>query len=337
MRALPLVAVLAFSLPSVVLAEAVSVQLVDRAPAGKGKPKLVVQVNDRLRGLVLELERSDGATLRRGTKGLAPGATHTFELDQPEGVFRWTGALTVLFPAGEDSALPLDFETAVLKPPRVTAASDAVDLAKRSVTVSMDHDAKQLEVRVLADDGTTVADLSESFEGSKAGTPLTVKWSQPDAARVLRIDVRATDRFGFWSDLELYPWSIAIPHEDVLFATGKSDILEAERPKLDAAFEELAAALARYGRFAKVSLFVGGHTDTVGDAGSNRALSEARALSIARYFRKKGVKVPVSYAGFGEDRPLVTTADETDEPRNRRAEYVVAVQAPSGVAWRELR
>ena len=47
------------------------------------------------------------------------------------------------------------------------------------------------------------------------------------------------------------------------------------------------------------------------------------------------------HEGFGEERPKVKTADETDEARNRRPDYVLAAEEPeagSGVfRWREAR
>ena len=41
-------------------------------------------------------------------------------------------------------------------------------------------------------------------------------------------------------------------------------------------------------------------------------------------------------AGFGEDQPAVATPDETDEPANRRADYVLKVEPPSAGAWSKL-
>jgi len=72
-----------------------------------------------------------------------------------------------------------------------------------------------------------------------------------------------------------------------------------------------------------MQLYVAGHTDTVGTSASNRKLSLARARAIATYFKSKGLRIPIAFAGFGEDVLLVKTADETDERRNRRVDYVL--------------
>lgn len=311
-----------------------SLTLQPRALAGTGWPRLVVQAvpGPRIQGLVLELQRSDGERLRQSAGPLGPQRAHTFELRQPQGTFRWEGRLVVRVGKGEEWEKPLSFETTVLPPPRLSVTDDAVDLARRTVTFSADRPLAAVTLRVQSDYGALLADVRHAIPPGPPG-PVTVSWEQPPGAVVLRIDLRAEDAHGFYADLELYPWWIEIPHEDVLFATGRSEILPEEAPKLQAALAELRRAIERYGRIVRVSLFVVGHTDTVGDDASNQALSEARARSIAAYFRKAGVQLPLSYAGFGEKRLLVATPDETDEPRNRRAQYIVAVEPPFPARW----
>jgi outer membrane protein OmpA-like peptidoglycan-associated protein len=76
-------------------------------------------------------------------------------------------------------------------------------------------------------------------------------------------------------------------------------------------------------------LFIAGHTDTVGSAGSNLKLSHERARSIASWFRKRGVRLPISYEGFGETSLAVKTADNVDEIKNRRADYVLSDGPPT--------
>jgi len=313
--------------------DAVGLQLVPNALWGKEKPRLVVTLRAAVNALALELDRSDGRSVRLGSGPMGAGREKVFELDQPQGTMHYNGRLVARFPRGTPQELPLDFDATTLPPPQLSVTPDAVDAAAHSVTVRMDREAAELQVKIWTDEGGVLAELREAFPGSKPGDPLTVHWRQDSGVTVLRIDVRGVDRFGFFSDLELYPWRIEIPHEDVLFESGKSDILPDERPKLDAALAELAKALARYGRFAAVKLFVAGHTDTVNDAAYNQRLSEARALAIARYFRSHAVKVPIQYAGFGESQLLVPTADETPEQKNRRAAYIVAVEPPPGARW----
>ena len=41
------------------------------------------------------------------------------------------------------------------------------------------------------------------------------------------------------------------------------------------------------------------------------------------------MRIPVLYEGFGEEALAVATADETDEPKNRRAQYILAIEDPA--------
>jgi outer membrane protein OmpA-like peptidoglycan-associated protein len=144
---------------------------------------------------------------------------------------------------------------------------------------------------------------------------------------VVRIEVFVYDAEGFYKGIAIVPWSVAIPHEEVNFKTDSAQIEESEKPKLDASFIKVSEALANHPQI-RVTLFVAGHTDTVGAAGYNLRLSRLRAQSIAKWFRQRGLKIPIAYEGFGESALLVKTADEVDEPRNRRADYILSVEEP---------
>lgn len=312
-----------------------SIQTVSTALVGDGHPKVIVELRASVAELRVELSATDGTVASLKRSRVRPGR-YELVLKHRPGTVEWTGFLEVR-EKEETQSLPLSFETTLLAAPSIRVADDAVDLPNRRLAVSVDRDGGTLEVRVLSDEGEALAHFTQAFDALKAGELRHVTWSQPDAARVLRIDVRATDAHGLYADVELYPWRIDVPHEDVLFETGRALIREAETPKLAHSHTALAQALSRYGRFAKVQLFVLGHSDTVGDAGSNQALSEARALAIARWFRQRGVRVPIHYAGAGESRLLIPTADEVDEPENRRVEYIVAVEPPSGIVWQKLK
>ena len=67
-----------------------------------------------------------------------------------------------------------------------------------------------------------------------------------------------------------------------------------------------------------------GHTDTVGDAGSNQALSERRAAAVRAYLIQRfGVRPErLEAVGLGESQLLVPTPDETPNQNNRRVQVV---------------
>ena len=73
---------------------------------------------------------------------------------------------------------------------------------------------------------------------------------------------------------------------------------------------------------------VEGHTDnrkiSTSKFPSNWELSSARALSIVKFFAKKGVPpAKMSAVGYGEFRPLVENIDEKSREMNRRIEIFV--------------
>jgi len=74
-----------------------------------------------------------------------------------------------------------------------------------------------------------------------------------------------------------------------------------------------------------LKLNVEGHTDNVGDAAANKALSEARAKSVMDAIVQAGVEAGrLSAAGFGQERPVADNRSEDGRARNRRVELVKA-------------
>lgn len=71
-------------------------------------------------------------------------------------------------------------------------------------------------------------------------------------------------------------------------------------------------------------LSIVGHTDTVGSADLNAALSLRRAEQVAQLLREAAAAaIQVDITSHGEHNLLVPTPDETAEPRNRRVEVTV--------------
>lgn len=73
-----------------------------------------------------------------------------------------------------------------------------------------------------------------------------------------------------------------------------------------------------------VYISVIGHTDTLGTDVWNIALSERRAMAVKDLLVREGVKSITVWTTFqGEENLLIPTADNVQEPRNRRVEVVV--------------
>ncbi|KFA88140.1 OmpA family protein [Archangium violaceum] len=326
--------------PLCALADAVRVSLQPRAAVGKGLPELRVHIEEPIAGFELKLERGDGQQVRVKGGG-KPGTTRALPLEQPEGRFHYEGELVVRFPDAEEASIPLSFDTELLGPLKLTVVPEDVDVPGRKLRFTLSRPAARAQVTVLMDTGKTAFDGEVPFDGAPAGQPLEVTWPEAEG-KVLRISLKAFDTADFYTGMDFFPWRVDIPHEEINFASGKADVPAAERRKLDASHALIADAVTRYGRFAQLRLYILGHTDTVGDTDSNRKLSLERARSIAAYLRKRGLKLPIFYEGFGEQSPRVPTQDETDEAANRRAEYILAIEPPALAStpfppqWRKL-
>lgn len=69
---------------------------------------------------------------------------------------------------------------------------------------------------------------------------------------------------------------------------------------------------------------VRGHTDSQGDAGYNKGLSQDRADEVARFLINNGVEPSrIVTRGFGESRPVVAGTSERAHALNRRVEFII--------------
>lgn len=77
-------------------------------------------------------------------------------------------------------------------------------------------------------------------------------------------------------------------------------------------------------RYPGAEVLVVGHTDTKGSGDSNDALSLRRAQQVRDLLVQQGLNAKqVEASGRGEREPAVATANEVDEPRNRRVEVTL--------------
>ncbi len=103
----------------------------------------------------------------------------------------------------------------------------------------------------------------------------------------------------------------------VFFDFNKSDITAAAAKVIQQAADSVKA-----GNLTKID--VTGHTDTVGSAKYNQALSERRAAAVKAQLVADGVpNGEIATSGVGKTGLLVPTADGVREPQNRRAEIVL--------------
>lgn len=100
----------------------------------------------------------------------------------------------------------------------------------------------------------------------------------------------------------------------ITFDLGSATLL----PQARANVREFAAAL-NLSDLRGVKVAIEGHTDAVGDAAANKALSERRAASVREYMIQLGIDGSRLVAvGYGEDRLAFPNAPEA--PENRRVQ-----------------
>lgn len=319
-------------------ADAVDVSVNARALMGKGQPSVNVHIQEPIAGFKVNLKRSDGKEIEIKGGGKV-GQTRTLDLNQPEGKFSYSGKLTVNFPNGTTSEMPLQFDAELWGPLHMKLEKTDIDVPGRKVKFTLSRAAGKAVVKVMMDTGKPAFDGEVEFKGEPAGTPLEITWPEKPG-RVMSITITAYDQATFFTGVEIHPWQIDIPHEEVNFDSGKWDIRAEENDKLDASYVQITDAVMKYGRLADLKLYIAGHTDTVGKNDANKTLSLNRARALGTWLRKRGLSIPVFYEGFGEEALAVGTADETDEVKNRRAEYIIAIDAPTmgprAASWRKL-
>src|SRR5580692_1718556 len=112
---------------------------------------------------------------------------------------------------------------------------------------------------------------------------------------------------------------------EVLFPPGKAELAAAAKQQLDPVFDALKDISSKIPPDINWVLQINGHTDHRpihnADFASNWELSTARAIAVVRYAIDRGVPADhLSAAGFADNQPIDTGANEDSYRRNRRIE-----------------
>jgi len=204
-----------------------------------------------------------------------------------------------------------------------------VDLPHHKLEVRLSRAADRVRVKVFGESGAVLAENEKPFNGAKAGTPLEMTWSPSSEEAEAKVEVWGYDTDGYYAGVAIMPWSVTVPHQEVNFATNSDAIQAADVPKLEASRKTITEIATKHAGLGKVTLYILGHTDTVGSDEHNLTLSRKRARAIAVWFKGHGLGNAIAFEGLGERSPLVKTGDEVDEPRNRRVDYILALEPPA--------
>jgi len=211
-------------------------------------------------------------------------------------------------------------------PLTLTIDRKTVSIEEGRLLAKMDGPICALTVQIVRKDGA-VTDLSFPYTGPEQ----ELRWVPVPREEIAKVEIRITAKDHAYKAVWLIPWQVSIEHKEVKFDTNKAVIRDSEVASLKDSLTKIKKVLhdAEGKGLGTITLFIAGHTDTRGSAEHNMNLSRARAESIANWFVKEGLCLPIAYEGFGETALKKLTADEVDEPENRRVDYILAVEPPT--------
>jgi outer membrane protein OmpA-like peptidoglycan-associated protein len=299
-------------------------------------------------------------TTKRKVRSLKVGKPYKLSFKPPLGRSVWKAKVTGIDPEGLDQSVEFDLEVMSAPPLRASVVLHESSLEAGRLVALSNNPLDHAELKAFGDEGELLWQDNVTFkmlDQDKATSKRSRRSKRSKRAKKSRyvarydrsptprrLEVKLVDAYESWMSMRLVRWFAEVPHADVLFESGSSEIRASEAPKMSEAIEGIRAEIEKFRRAmgqenaqVDIQLYVGGYTDSLGDAQDNLKLSVARARSIARYFKQQGVDVAILYAGFGERAPLVQTPDNTDEARNRRAVYVIANTPPQGPSFPQAR
>ncbi len=105
--------------------------------------------------------------------------------------------------------------------------------------------------------------------------------------------------------------------ENIYFETAKAEL----KPS---SFKSLNALASFLNEYPNVTVEIGGHTDNVGAANINMAISEKRAKAVADYVVSMGIPSSrVVSKGYGLTKPKYPNKTTQGRAKNRRVEFMI--------------
>jgi outer membrane protein OmpA-like peptidoglycan-associated protein len=179
--------------------------------------------------------------------------------------------------------------------------------AKRNIVVLLpDPDGKTGKIEVINQGGSQILDAPNK------ATVIRSSRTAPEPPVELQKD-QVRNLFG--EALDAMPASLV--HYILYFQVNSADLTGESNNIL----EDVLISIRKINP-AEISII--GHTDRVGTRENNFRLGLERAYRLKHLLTKRGVDERIiDVSSHGEDDPLVRTADEVPEPKNRRVEIVI--------------
>ena len=304
--------------------------------AGEGTPELAFAPEAPVSGLTMQFKGDCGKTFVRKFGAIKPGVETVVKMPDGKGVCHWSVEASGTFKDGSSLENTFEFETAVLDGLVIHVQERDVDLRSGVVRFDLNREGVRASITVIDGNGGVV-EAAEADLGGKA-RDLRLRFN-PNGGDIGKLLLKVWDRYDFWSEMEVKPFEVGLPHEEVQFEFGKADVRPSEEPKLEALLAHIRDEITRLserlqnsklleGGTLELKLYVAAYTDTVGSPAANQELSERRAASIGRWFRDHGLTIPILTQGFGESVLFQSTADEVAEAANRRSVFVLRAHTP---------
>lgn len=193
----------------------------------------------------------------------------------------------------------------------VLIANTKVDIARARAQSRLYEDQRQ----ALSQQSERARLDARTREVDRARADATIARDDADAARlesedlqrqIEELNARETDR------------GLVVTLGDLLFATGRSELTGGAGPNLN----RLATFLREY---PDRTVYIEGHTDSVGSAESNYLLSQRRAESVRSYLVGQGIAPNrLTTAGLGQGSPVASNDTATGRQQNRRVEVIIS-------------
>ena len=295
---------------------------------GSGEqPMLSVTVPRAASSLWVQVEAGD-EVIDFSRSSLGPGEQVEFHWPRDTAVLEALATIKVEFEDGYVEAVKVPVSYVYAGRLEVDLSRASADLENRTITVSVNQSVDHAEIKAIGAH-KRVVDQRTTQVGAGPGD-ISLPWTgEPSEVVLLDVTLHSGNA---WSGFTYSPWFVNIPHDDVVFATGSSDVDEDQFQKLQDLLTEVHGLVEKYGEVVPVKLYIGGCTDTVGSREVNARLSRDRARSIGAWLRASGLDIPVFFHGFGEGWLAVPTADGVDNVLNRRAVYMVGANPPPSSA-----
>jgi len=294
----------------------------------KEYPEISFSSDKKIKSLVVIVKKDGKKYLTKRFKNLKPQNQKVIRFKQRMGEHNYSISFKGIHfdKKLKDITDNLNMKGVRLKSLLLDFKKENVDIKNANIKFNANRGIEKVEIKIYNTQKKVIYENKIDYDTPQK-KDISISWTK-SSDEVLSIQITAYDKYGFWSGMEINPFSVMIPHEEIVFSSGKWNVEKNELPKIKNSYSHVKKALRKYGKALELRLYIAGYTDTVGDPKSNLILSENRAKAIARSFRKQGLKISIYYQGFGEEVLRVKTSDEVNNEANRRAIYILTNHEP---------